>query len=215
MAGEWNQRHQRRPISPAPPATTLSFHHSALTNQGDYSVIISNQYGAVTSLVANLAVSAVAVLPSITNNGARVTNFIGNNHVFTVNPKGTPEFQYKWYFGGAALADGLKYSGAASSSLIVSNLQLSDAGTYYVAITNAAGGISNLVSVLVVQYVAPTIPVDAQPTSITMLQGQTNSLRVSSAAGTAPLAFQWRKGTPASSVPLSDVNEFSAQPPTR
>jgi Immunoglobulin I-set domain len=78
---------------------TLTFLHSSLTNAGNYTVIITNQYGSVTSVVATLTVSAVAVLPSITNAVLHLTNFIGNNMSFSVNPNGTPPFDYQWYFG--------------------------------------------------------------------------------------------------------------------
>ena len=188
----------------------LSFQHAALTNAGSYSVIISNQYGAVTSVVATMTVSAVAVLPTLTNGVAHLTNYIGNNESFPVNPGGTPPFRYQWYFGSTPLADdNVKYFGSASGSLYITNLQLSDSGSYYVAISNAGGGISNLVAVLSVQYLTPSIPDSGEPSSITMLTGQTNELTVSSVAGTAPLSYQWYRGAPGSSTPLSDLNEFS------
>lgn len=188
----------------------LTFLHSSLTNAGNYTVIITNQYGSVTSVVATLTVTAVAVLPSITNSVLHLTNFIGNNISFSVNPQGTPEFNYQWYFGTTKLADdGIKYSGSTSSTLTITNLQLSDAGNYSVAVTNAAGGISNLVVVLTVQYVVPSIPSIGQPVSITMLQGQTNSLSVSSVSGTAPLIYQWYQGKTNPVTLLTDVGEFS------
>jgi hypothetical protein len=190
-------------------ANTLTFLHSSLTNAADYTVIITNQYGSVTSVVATLTVTAVAVPPSITNAVLHLTNYIGNNISFSVNPKGTPEFDYQWYFGATQLSDdGVKYSGSTGATLTITNLQLSDAGNYSVAVTNSAGGISNLVAVLTVQYVLPSIPSIGQPNSITMLQGQTSSLSVSSVGGTAPLAYQWYQGN-TNPVTLLTGGEFS------
>ena len=189
---------------------TLTFLHCSLTNAGDYTVIITNQYGSVTSVVATLTVTAVAVPPSITNAVLQLTNFIGNNISFAVNPKGTPEFNYQWYFGTTQLSDdGIKYSGSTSSTLIITNLQLSDAGNYFVTVTNSAGGISNLIAMLTVQFVVPSIPGIGQPGSITMLQGQTNSLAVSSVVGTSPLTYQWYQGNTNPITPLTDSGEFS------
>lgn len=188
----------------------LSFQHAQLTNDGAYAVIVSNQYGAVTSLVAGMNVTAIAVPPVLTNGVAYLTNYIGNNVEFSINPGGTPPFRYQWYFGSTRLTDdSVKHFGSATSALYVTNLQLSDAGSYYVAITNAGGDVSNLVAVLTVQYVLPSIPDSGQPSGLTVLAGQTNSLGVSSVEGTSPMAYQWFKGTPGSSSPLTDMNEYS------
>jgi len=187
---------------------TLSFLSAALTNQGSYSVIVTNQYGAVTSQVATLTVSELAVLPSITNEVEFVTNFIGNNQSFSVNPGGTPPFTYQWYFETNALVDdGLKYDGSTNATLEITNLQISDSGSYSITVSNQAGQISNVIAVLTVQYVLPSIPSNGQPASVVMLQGQTTSLTVSSVAGTAPLLYQWFEGS--LSDPLTNMNEFS------
>ena len=189
-------------------SATLTIEHCSLTNQGNYTVIISNQYGAVTSQIANLAVSDVPELPSITNEVVYVTNFIGNNQSFSVNPLGTPPFTYQWYFGTNLLVDdGVKYSGSTNSALNITNLQLADSGSYYITVSNQAGGISNLVAVLTVQYVVPLIPTNGEPVPVVMLQGQTASLPVSGVEGTPPLTYQWYQGSIAN--PLSDMNEFT------
>jgi hypothetical protein len=187
---------------------TLTIEHCSLTNQGNYTVIVSNQYGSVTSQVANLTVSDVAILPSLTNLVEYVTNFIGNNQSFSVNAGGTPPFVYQWYFGTNQLVDdGVKYSGSTNSALYVTNLQLIDSGSYYVTVSNQAGGISNLVAVLTVQYVLPAIPTNGQAASVVMLAGQTASISVSSVEGTPPLSYQWFEGSIEN--PLSDMNEFT------
>ena len=191
-------------------SSTLSFLHSALTNAGNYSVIITNQFGSVTSVVASLTVTAVTVPPTITNAVVYLTNFIGNNISFSANPMGTPPFTYQWYFGSTQLSDGgVKYGGTATSTLTITNLQLSDAGDYSIAVTNGAGGIEDLVAVLTVQYVLPSIPEIGQPSSLTLLQGQTGSLSVSSVVGTAPLTYQWYQGNTNPVTLLSDVGEFT------
>jgi Immunoglobulin I-set domain len=188
--------------------STLTIAACEVTNSGNYTVIVSNQYGAVTSQVAALSVSTVPVLPFITNAVEYVTNFVANNQEFSVSPGGTPPFAYQWYFGTNQLVDdGVKYFGSTNAALYVSNLVIADSGNYSVAVSNQGGGISNLVAVLTVQYVLPSIPTIGQPSSVTNLLGQTTSLSVSSVDGTPPLAFQWYEGSIAD--PLSDINEFS------
>jgi hypothetical protein len=179
-----------------------------LSNSGNYTLIVSNQYGAVTSQAATLAVSAVAEPPVIANAIKFTTNFIANNQSFAVDVAGTPPFNLQWYFGGARLVDdGVKYSGSTNAELFITNLTLADSGSYYLTVSNQAGGISNLAAVLTVQYVLPAIPPSGQPSPVTMLEGQTATLSVTSALGTPPLSYQWYQGTIAN--PLSDTNEFS------
>jgi hypothetical protein len=185
---------------------SLTISSLAVSNSGNYSVIVSNAYGVATSLVANLSVSLVPVPPSITNGVANIVNFIGNIQSLSVNPRGTPPFSYQWYFGGTALADGTKYNGSEASSLIVSNLQLTDSGSYSLVISNQGGQISNLLARLTVQYVNPSIPSNGEPASITMLSGQTTALAVSQITGTLPLYYQWYKNT--ASHPISDGGEY-------
>ena len=191
--------------------SSLNFVASVTNLDGNYTVIVSNQYGAVTSQVASAFISPVAVLPSLTNAVEHVTNDINNNQAFSVNPGGTPPFTCQWYFGTTQLSDsgdgGNKYGGSTTPTLTITNLQLTDSGSYSVTINNEAGGISNLVGVLTVQYVLPAIPPVGEPASVTVLQGETTSLSVSSVEGTLPLTYQWYQGS--LSNPLSDINEFS------
>jgi hypothetical protein len=194
--------------------STLSFVNTVTNFSGNYDVVITNQYGSVTSTVANLFVSLVPIPPTITNGVKYVTNFIGNNQAFSVSPQGTPPFAYQWYYantnlGITQLVDGSKYAGSTNSSVVVSNLQLTDSGSYYIVVTNQAqnGQISNLISVLTVVYLPPSIPSNGQPGNVTMLQGQTTALTVSSAVGTQPLSYQWYQGS--LSNPLGNTGEFS------
>ncbi len=116
---------------------TLTFSAATLADAGNYTVVISNQYGAVTSQVANLGVSATANPPTITNSVVYITNYIGNNQSFSVTPKGTPAFTYQWYFGARPLVDdGVKYYGSTNSALYITNLTLADSGSYYITISN-------------------------------------------------------------------------------
>jgi len=55
---------------------------------------------------------------------------------FSVEAMGDPTPAIQWYRNGAVIA------GATSSTVTISNTQLSDAGTYGVVLTNAAGGIA-------------------------------------------------------------------------
>ncbi|MGD1089739.1 MAG: immunoglobulin domain-containing protein, partial [Verrucomicrobiota bacterium] len=155
------------PIITGATTNILNFHDAQLTNQGNYTVIVTNLYGAVTSSVAILTVTATAVPPSLTNAVEHLTNYIGDTVTISATPKGTDPFTYQWYFNNNPLSDdGVKYSGSTNSTLTITNVQYEvDSGNYSIAITNDAGQISNLVTVLTVEYQAPFIGSGGEPES--------------------------------------------------
>src|SRR5262249_3317548 len=64
---------------------------------------------------------------------ANQTVRVGGTATFSVTAGGTQPLGYQWRFGATSL------SGATASSLILSNVQSSDAGTYSVVVSNAFG----------------------------------------------------------------------------
>jgi hypothetical protein len=183
---------------------TLTFEKVAAANEGSYTVIITNQYGAVTSSVAALAIEA-ATAPGITTQPGSQTNLIGGTAAFTVVATGVPAPVYQWSEISAGvtntLADGPgpfgeTFSGSTNATLLIINVQTNDAGDYYVTVSNAAGSKNSQVAVLTVLPVPPEI--STQPTGQTNLAGQTISFSVN-ASGTSP-NFQWTFN----GAPLSD-----------
>jgi hypothetical protein len=74
----------------------------------------------------------------------------GSSVTLAVDATGTG-LSYQWYLNGSAL------SGATSSSLVISSAQASDAGSYFVTVTDAGGtAISATASVVVFQGLAAT-----------------------------------------------------------
>ena len=65
---------------------------------GQYTVVITNAYGSVTSQVATLA-----FLPSVTTQPASQTVLAGSNVTFSVAVAGTGPFTYQWQFNGTNL----------------------------------------------------------------------------------------------------------------
>jgi hypothetical protein len=194
-------------------ATTsaLAITPEATTNSGSYTVIVSNTYGVVTSQVAVLTVTESPVAPFVPGYAVQyVTNFIGNNQAFSARAVGTPPLTYQWYYNSTPLSDNGTYSGSTNATLTIANLALANSGSYSLMITNAgSAAFSNLMGVLTVQYVVPSIGTGGQPVAATELAGGTYTFTVS-ATGTAPLMYQWyqKKGTNAATA-LNNVNEFS------
>jgi len=171
-------------------ATSSSYTTPAETtadNGAQFSVVVSNAAGSVTSSTATLAVTAAPVAPSITSQPTNQTTFAGQTATFSVIASGTAPLSYQWRKNGAAIG------GATSSSYTTPAETTADNGAQFtVAVSNAAGSIISNAAVLTVNPdpVAPAIT--AQPASQTINAGQTATFSVT-ATGTAPLSYQWQK----------------------
>jgi hypothetical protein len=173
-----------------------SFNHNLIQ------LISTNNYGAVTSTPAILTVTTVAVAPQITSGTNNTAGLIAGGIVFPgVKATGTQPFIYQWYYAGNALADGPNpsadgsgFSGSQTASLTITNLQLAEAGSYYLVVANSAGYASNKVDVLMVNYRKASIGL-GQPSSVTTFIGTPTTLNADQSGATAPVTYQWYKGT--------------------
>jgi hypothetical protein len=93
----------------------------------------------------NISGSASASPPVITNAPVSVTNVAGGGASFNVVAGGTLPLAYQWVNNNLA-----GVSGATNSTLTLTNLRLSQAGSYLVIITNTAGSVTSAPASLVV-----------------------------------------------------------------
>ena len=77
---------------------------------------------------------------------------VGANASFSVVANGTPPLAYQWQFNGTNVA------GAATSTLTLTNVQVSDGGSYAVVVTNAYGTVTSTDATLTVNPVTPCAP---------------------------------------------------------
>jgi hypothetical protein len=126
------------------------------------------------------------VAPSFTTQPTSASVNVGGSVTFTSAASGTPAPTYQWYRGTTAL------TGQTAASLSLSNVQTTDAGSYTVVATNSAGTATSNAATLTVTAVAPSIT--TQPQNATATVGNSVTLSVV-ASGTAPLTYQWKKGT--------------------
>jgi pectate lyase len=171
--------------------STLTLTNVQLTNSGGYSVVVSNAYGSVTSAVAQLTVN-VPVAPSIITQPQDQTSILpGATVTFSVVAGGSEPLSCQWYFNtNTSLAN------ASDAILTLTNVQVVNAGTYMVVVTNLAGSATSTNAILMLNTnpVAPSFI--SQPASQIAVVGSTVSFSAQ-AAGTAPISYQWnRNGTP-------------------
>ncbi len=127
------------------PATTSS------DNGAQFTVVVSNSAGSITSNPATLTVSAAAVAPSITTQPVSQTVTAGQTAAFTVAATGTAPLTYQWKKNGTAV------SGATSSSYTTPATTSSDNGAQFtVAVSDSAGSVTSNTATLTVNPSAST-----------------------------------------------------------
>jgi GH25 family lysozyme M1 (1,4-beta-N-acetylmuramidase) len=117
-------------------ATASSFtrNNAQLADAGNYSVVLTNIGGAITSSFAALTVN---VPPSISAQPQSIAVKLTSNATFTVSATASPAPGYQWRFNSVPI------SGATGSSYTRFNIETNDVGNYSVLVTNIAGSIAS------------------------------------------------------------------------
>lgn len=112
---------------------TLLLNNVLKPDEGNYTVVISNSSGSVTSIVASLTVADPAILMPPTG----LVRELGNSATLSIVAGGTLPLSYQWLKDGAALA------GQTGSALALNSLSGADAGYYSVVISNYWGRLNS------------------------------------------------------------------------
>lgn len=141
MASQWSQNLVR-----VPGGTNFDLLYPSVSTAqaGDYSVIVTNLSGAVTSQVAVLTVLP-GPLPFITRQPLSQIVTPGSSVTFAGNAIGYQPLHWQWLFNGQPISWG------TNSSLALTALTLAQAGAYSVIVTNASGSVTSSVAMLTVQ----------------------------------------------------------------
>jgi pectate lyase len=124
------------------PAYNLA--HAQAADAGNYQVIVSNAAGPVPSDIAVLTVNTAPVAPFIITPPASQTAGVGANVVFTVVAGGTAPLFYQWQKDGSDIPQ------ATTATLTLSAVQLADAGSYRVIISNIVTDLTSAAATLTV-----------------------------------------------------------------
>ncbi len=173
--------------------SSLSFSSVSEAEAGTYTVVVSTGGGSVVSAGALLTITSP---PAITSQPQSQSVSPGAVVTFSVVATGTAPLSYLWRKNGVSVP------GATASSLTLSAVSASDAGTYSVVVSNSAGSVFSAGAVLSVTS-GPVIT--AQPQSQVVALGAPVVLSVT-AYGTPPLTYQWRKN--GTDLPAANGAEF-------
>ena len=136
-------------------------------------------------------------LPTIMQQPSSLSVIQGASANFSVTATGVPSYQWK--------KAGANISGATNASLTLSNVQLSDAASYTVTVTNAAGSVTSMPAVLTVNG---PLAITVQPVAQVVLQGGNASFSVT-ATSSETVYYQWYKGATPISGATSNVLSLS------
>ena len=106
------------------------------TNAGNYSVIFTNSYGTIAS--SNATLTVIAIPPTLVLQPTNCTVFSGSNVTFTATAGvGPVPITYQWQFNGTNI------NWATNASLTLTNVQLTNQGSYDIVASNNFGGITS------------------------------------------------------------------------
>ena len=124
--------------------TNLVVDTTGFSGTYQYAVIVTNQFGASTSApvlvnftAASLPLIVADINPAITNQG-----YVGQTLTFSTEFTGTLPITYQWYVdkgSGPTPISVVSNPSAGSNTLVLANIQLSDAGSYSVTAHNSQG----------------------------------------------------------------------------
>ncbi|MSU21478.1 MAG: hypothetical protein EXS30_08785 [Pedosphaera sp.] len=175
---------------------TVEIPNAQFAAQGSYRFIVTNAFGAATSVVARVTVNAA---PGIRVQPMDQTTGVRANATFIIEVDGSLPLSYQWF------KDQDMVVGATNRVLPLFNLQLSDDAYYRVTVNNAYGRAESSSAKLTV---GSPVSISLQPLSQTVPVGASVTFSAE-AEGLAPLNYQWLKngdairGATNSTLPLS------------
>lgn len=170
------------PISGAT-QSSISFSDVQPSNAGIYTVVATNSYGSSTSSAAVLTVTVLPAAPHITSQPVSVTVNQGASVSFSVTANGTPAPTYQWYYNNVGIP------GATSATYSIASATLSQAGSYYVLVSNSQGSVQSATATLTeTAQVSTAIITGPQSQSV---QAGANVTFSAAASGSGTLSYQW------------------------
>jgi len=135
---------------------TLTLAGLGATNQGTYSVLVSDSSGTTPSQDASLT---VLLPPSILTQPASQTVPAGAVVTLSVAAIGGMPLSYQWFLNNTPLSNGGAFTGSATSNLTISGVSGAQAGSYYVTVSNTTSTATSqtaVVALIAPSYIAYT-----------------------------------------------------------
>jgi hypothetical protein len=176
-------------------SATLRLSNVHTDDGSSYWVSVYNLAGSINSAAATLTVISSATTPTITLqpigvsgsiSGTSIRSALGGTASFTVAAIGPGPLSYQW------LKDGNVIATATVSTLSLTNVLASDAGSYSVVVSNTSGSVTGSSVSLTVTDTSGAVPtISLQPISQTVPAGGTVTFSITAAGSTPFLSYAW------------------------
>ena len=192
-------------------SSSYSISNVQASNAGNFTVVVTNTSGSLTSSIAALSVNAVGVAaPVITNQPVGLTNVAGSSPSFSVIAGGAAPIAYQWRWNATN-----NLLNATNSFLTLTNARVSQAGDYSVVINNNAGSVTSSPAKLVVTI--PPSPLVLSPAqsgnsfvfSFVPVVGLTNSVVATASLNGSSWNLVTNIPPPTSSSPITVIDPFT------
>ncbi len=157
---------------------TYSINNADTSNAGSYFVMAMNMCNTIQS---NSLILSVSENPSITSQPIDAVVCSGSSAQFSTTAIGTAPLSYQWYNANGIIV------GANNVSYLVSQSNSSDAGNYYVKVSNSCSDETSNNALLTVNE---PVAITSQPASVNVCNNSSASLSMT-VSGTNPITYQW------------------------
>ena len=127
-------------------------------------------------------------IPTIVKQPENQPGHVGNSASFFVSAFGSGPLQYQWW------GLNLPLSGKTNATLALTDLQIVQAGPYFVVVSNPFGSVTSSIVSLSVSAAGTPPTITQQPSNAVVTAASNASFSVA-ATGTSPLSYQWYRGT--------------------
>ena len=167
-------------------SATLDLDPTVTGDSADYTVVVTNSEGSVTSNIAVILVNAqsnVAPTISVHPQDATITEPTAVNLSVTASGFPTPTYQWK--------KDTVDITGETASTFVINSTVVADSGDYTVVVTNSEGSVTSNIAAVTVSAAVGTPPViTTQPQHTTVNEPDAMVLTIA-ATGDTPITYQW------------------------
>ncbi len=132
---------------PAATNSTLVISNVGANHIGNYSVVVSDYSGSLTSGIATLSVTGVPLPPTVLSPPQSMDAMIGDDVTFSVVATGSEPMAFHWQRNGTNLSGSVSNNGL-NSTYFIANAQTNVAGGYAVVCSNAYGVVTSAVATL-------------------------------------------------------------------
>ena len=164
--------------------STLTIANVLDADAANYSAVVSNAAGSVTTSNATLTVNNSLFFATHPLSQAICQ---GSNVTFNATAYGAPPLVLQWYFNNSPI--GSPTAGTTVTSYSLTNVQANQSGNYSVKVINGSGNLMSSNAVLTVVEYPPVIT--GQPVSQQPILGRSTSFTIS-LNGSSPFQYQWR-----------------------